>query len=49
MRKCEECGRIAVEFAYDTGHLEIWECKFCCARYTLDPDFGELMRYNDSE
>lgn len=44
MRKCEECGKFQVEFAFDTGTEEIWECKVCGARYIINPDYGSLER-----
>jgi ribosomal protein L37AE/L43A len=44
MRKCEECGKLSVEFAFDTGQMEVWECKYCGARYEYNPEFGELQR-----
>ena len=47
MRKCDECGKFLVEFAFDTGAKEVWECKYCTARYTLDPDYGELTRVTE--
>lgn len=45
MRKCEDCGKLSVEFAFDTGKDEIWECKNCGARYTLDQEFGEMVHW----
>ena len=44
MRRCDECKKESVEFAFDTGTKEIWECKFCGARYRMDDNFGELER-----
>jgi DNA-directed RNA polymerase subunit RPC12/RpoP len=44
MRRCIECGKELVEFAFDTGLEEIWECKYCGARYVLEGDYGELVR-----
>ena len=48
MRKCEECGKQSVEFAFDTGQKEVWECRFCGARYHYDSEFGELQRFTES-
>jgi ribosomal protein L37AE/L43A len=48
MRRCAECGKESVEFAFDTGTKEVWECRFCGARFTLDQDYGELTRETES-